>query len=110
MKPKSKVLKYFLLGLTFDVLIIVVLCLSVLISSLHSYAGKCPDIFFATYDECARSDYVSLNFIWLFIALVVVGWWISLPLLLAPPLVGVLLGSYKSRKNDELHIYGRGDQ
>jgi hypothetical protein len=110
MKIKSKAARYLLWGMALDVAIVLGLILLTILSARISYDGKCPTIIMLDngYTTCSFWQYLQLNFLFTVMA-ALLFWWITLPALLLPPLLGFAVGYYKSRagsQTDSPHATG----
>ena len=97
MEIKSRAVRYFLAGLTADAILIGVVLLIVLVSAALSYDGKCFNpIGLDTFSgDCSFMSYL-LQELLLILLVAIYAWWIIIPLLLFPPLAGLIIGYYKS--------------
>jgi len=98
MITKSKVGKYFLGGVLVDISLIAVVFLIVLLPMALDFNGRCFNpIGLDTFSsECTFLEYLFQGvFMILFAA--IVFWWVVIPLLIIPPLVGLILGFHKSK-------------
>lgn len=96
MGERAEAFKYLLVGLKVDALIVGTACLLVLILSVVSFDGRCPDFLGGSTKVCSFSEYLKFNFGLTLILAVFLFWWIVLPALLIPPLLGLIIGYYKS--------------
>lgn len=102
MRINSKAARFSLWGVALDLIIVLGLLLTVL-SAYISYDGKCPSIIMLDngYFPCSFSKFLEFNFT-LIGVLAIVFWWLTLPaLLLLPPLIGFVIGRYKSRTSSQ---------
>ena len=98
MAQESKVHKYFLGGVLVDIVIILLVFLIVLLPMALNYNGKCFNpIGLDTFSSaCDFTEYIWQGILMLFFA-AFVFWWVVIPLLLIPPVVGLIIGFYKSK-------------
>ena len=98
MATESKVGKYFLRGVLMDVIIIALVFLVVLLPMALNFNGKCFNpIGLDTFSsECTFSNYL-LQGVFMILFAAIVFWWAVIPLLIIPPLVGLIIGYYKSK-------------
>jgi hypothetical protein len=95
---ETKALRYMLYGLLADVALVLAALLLLAASAAASYDGLCGlgIIFGSGRTPCSRGEYVyeAVTFV-SFIALFA-GWWLIIPLLLLPPLAGLIIGRRKA--------------
>ena len=98
MTTESKVGKYFLRGVLVDVAIIGLVFLIVLLPTALNFDGKCfnPIGLDSFSSECTFSAYLLQEVFMIFFA-AIVFWWAVIPLLILPPLVGLIVGFHKSK-------------
>ena len=102
MRIESKATKFLLWGLALDVIIVLGLILLTVLSAYSRYDGKCPSFIMLDngYFPCSFSEFLRFNLL-LIGLMAVVFWWVTLPALLLPPLIGFAIGRYKSRASSQ---------
>jgi hypothetical protein len=92
MKQLSKPVRFFLIGVGVDLVLILLFIVLVFFYYIRSYDGMCPNLFVAQNTPCSLPRYLGFYFVVMLVVAYVARWFI-LVIGILPPMVGLIVGS-----------------